>query len=264
MSETTGIQWTDATFNPWWGCTKVSPACDHCYAERDAKRYASDMVLWGDGSMRRTFGEKHWQQPIAWNKRAERAGKRLRVFCASMADVFDKEGPEDERKRLWATIAATPWLDWQLLTKRIGNVAHMVPPRWMTEGWPANVQLGISVVTQGELERDLPKLRALSPRIAFLSCEPLLEPINLLPHLHFGGLDWVIIGGESGPGARPFDPQWALDLVRQCQLGGAWVFVKQMGARPVGMKLRDRKGGDASEWPVDLRVRETPIVAKLS
>lgn len=281
MSDKTGIQWTDATFNVWWGCTKVSPGCDHCYAERDAKRFAPNSVLWGEGSTRRLFGDKHWRAPLLWNDKAARAGKPYRVFCSSMADVFDKDGPDSERARLWALIEATPALTWQLLTKRVGNVLRMVPPTWR-DGFPNNVHMGISVVNQEEAERDIPKLLAIAARVHFLSCEPLLGPIDLRlvrpAPLWAGdgpgamcasfdrlGLHWIIVGGESGPYARPFHLEWAGDLVRQCKAAGVPVFVKQMGARamvasstgaPIRFLFSDRAGGEMHEWPVALRVRE--------
>lgn len=262
MSDVTGIQWTDATFNPWWGCTKVSPACDNCYAERDAKRYHPNEVLWGEGSTRRTFGEQHWKQPLKWNARAKEQGYGGRVFCASMADVFDKDGPQAERERLWRLIEQTPHLDWQLLTKRIGNVSRMVPPHW-ERYWPAQAWLGISVVTPLEVERDVTKLlKIIGPRVRFLSLEPLLQHVDLGPYLP--SLQWVIVGGESGPGAREFHLQWARDVVAQCKAASVPVFVKQMGAKPVAgtipIRYAHRKGGDMDEWPVDLRVQQFPRV----
>lgn len=306
MSDKTGIAWTDATFNPWWGCTKVSPGCDHCYAERDAARFFPSTPIWGHETPRRMFESKHWGQPLAWNARAERAGKRMRVFCASMADVFEKHpGVVEEREKVWTLIHKTPWLDWQLLTKRVGNVERMVPPSWLNGHWPDNAWMGISVVNQEEADRDIPKLLALPARIRWLSCEPLLGPIDLC--LYLSGhedngialgrpvgtcvgwtppVDWVIVGGESGPGARPFHVQWARDIVAMCRAANVPVHVKQFGAdvRSDGISgpgrlwpddtrrsdtgyghfrilLRDKKGGDPAEWPEDLRVREWPLVA---
>lgn len=155
MGENSAIEWTDHTFNPWWGCTKVSPGCDHCYAEAFANRLMAAAHLW-DGN-RRTFHAQHWANPIRWNKAAERQGKRSKVFCASMADVFDKDGPARERLDLWDLIEDTPHLDWLLLTKRVSNVRKLLPEAWLESPRP-NVWIGISVVTQDEADRDIPRL----------------------------------------------------------------------------------------------------------
>lgn len=258
MSEQTGISWTDATFNPWWGCTKVSPACDNCYAERDARRFSPGQVLWGVGADRRTFGDKHWNEPRRWNAKAEREAhdaallglqyRRPRVFCASMADVFDTEAPDGARDRLWELIRETPALDWLLLTKRIGNAKRMLPADWGA-GY-RNVWLGATVVDQGEVDRDVPKLLATPARTRFLSMEPLLGPVTLrwlcawpenAPTTaespsgttnHLDGLrrlDWVIVGGESGPHARPMHPEWARLLRDQCAAADVAFHFKQWG-----------------------------------
>lgn len=267
VAEKTEISWTDATFNPWWGCQKVSPACDHCYAERDAKRFAAGKVLWGVGSKRRIFevstpaGKKHWDAPLHWAKTMPaKLGRRPRVFCASMADVFDKDAPHDERVRLFDLIERTPELDWLLLTKRIGNVKAYMPVTWR-EGQP-NVWLGITVVNQEEADRDIPKLLAVPARVRFLSIEPMLGPINLHPWLcEYGnvakpeqrmgpycearkdGLHWIICGGESGPHARPSHPDWARSLRDQCAAAGVsfhfkqhgeWIGVPDLGRLPGG------------------------------
>jgi protein gp37 len=142
MAEETAIEWCDATFNPWWGCAKVSPACDHCYAERLARRFG---VAWGVDTERRSFGDERWREPLRWDRRAARYGRRLRVFCASMADIFDTNAPEGARERLWGIIRQTPHLTWLLLTKRIGNASRMLPSDW-SDGYP-NVGFGITVAT---------------------------------------------------------------------------------------------------------------------
>jgi protein gp37 len=245
MSEHSAISWTDATFNPWWGCTKVSPACDHCYAERDAHRFAPGRVLWGVGADRRTFGDKHWNEPLRWAKTLPaKLGRRPRVFCASMADVFDKDAPETERHRLWQLIRGTPELDWLLLTKRIGNVPRYMPGDWQAFGLPANVWLGATVVNQEEADRDIPKLLELPARVRFLSIEPMLGPVRIpvwrvdvgRPDPFGIGLHWVIAGGESGPQARPMHPDWPRALRNQCITMGVPFHFKQWGewavARP--------------------------------
>jgi protein gp37 len=170
MGETTGIAWTDHTFNPWWGCTKVSPGCDRCYAETFDRRIGG--AHWGKDAARRVFGEKHWREPLKWNAAAEKAGKRARVFCASMADVFDADAPAGELERLWALIRATPHLDWQLLTKRPARIARALPADW-GDGYP-NVWLGDDRRGPGARRPADPVLRAVPARVRFLSCEPLL------------------------------------------------------------------------------------------
>lgn len=245
----TKIEWATHTFNPWWGCEKVSPGCAHCYAEAFAKR--TGHPVWGSGSERRLFGDKHWNEPLRWNADGGR------VFCASMADVFeDHPAVGAERHRLWDLIAATPRLTWLLLTKRPENVLDMVPVRWL-DGFPRNVWLGTTVEDQERADMRLPHLLGAPAPVRFVSYEPALGPVYFGGALRHG-LDWIIVGGESGPGSRAFDPRWAEDAIRQGSASGAAVFVKQLGARPLGMKLKDRKGGDWDEWPEELRVREFP------
>lgn len=182
MAENSAISWTDHTFNPWIGCTKVSPACDHCYAARqDAFRKWTPE---GWGGPRRRTSDALWRQPVKWNAAHDAFlaahGRRQRVFCASLADVFDNQVPPEWRAELFALIAATPNLDWLLLTKRIGNVATMIEQPGMQKcGLPENVWLGATVVTQEEADRDVPKLLELPARVRFLSIEPMLGPINL-------------------------------------------------------------------------------------
>lgn len=259
MGDKTTIEWTDATFNPWWGCTRISPGCDNCYAARDALRFFPEAVLW-DTKTRRVFGDKHWAVPLAWNARAEKAGKRMRVFCASMADVFDNSpGLEEEREKLWPLIRQTPWLDWQILTKRVGNVARMVPTSWLG-WWPPHVWLGISVVDQVEADRDIPKLLELPVRIRWLSCEPLLGPVSVGPYLTrrhiFGfdvlpGIEWVVAGGESGTHARPMHPDWARHIRNQCNAARVPFLFKQWGEWAPGQmagKLERSYGDGTWSW----------------
>lgn len=246
MGADSRIEWCQHTFNPFIGCTKVSPGCDHCYAETWAKR--SGLVVWG-GERRRTSAGS-WRLPLKWNAQAEREGRRFRVFCASLADVFDKDVPAEWRDDLWRLIESTPNLDWLLLTKRVGNVVHQVWPRWMQAGWPANVWIGATVCNQAEADRDIPKLLEVPARVRFLSIEPMLGPINVGPYLSrtnmpglrmmpgfrdsLPGVDWVICGGESGPKARPMHISWARDLMRQCKAAGVPAMMKQLGAQPRG------------------------------
>ena len=199
MGAITAIQWTDHTFNPWWGCVKVSPGCQNCYAETLAHRYGT---AWGVEGERRQMADSTWAEPVKWNKAASAAGRRARVFCSSMADVFEANAQvESARARLWSLIESTPALDWLLLTKRPGNITGMVPAAWLQEPRP-NVWYGTSVENQKTAERRLPHLLGVPAAVRFLSCEPLLEPVSLAAWLH--GVQWVITGGESGPKAASY------------------------------------------------------------
>jgi len=182
MSENTKIEWADHTFNPWVGCTPMSSACDFCYAEGWAKR-SGHPELW-QGERRRTTAE-NWKQPLKWDRKAAAAGVRARVFCASLADVFDNQVSSLWRLDLWRLIQATPHLDWLLLTKRPQNIAKMVPAfgnasgvnSW-GNGWP-NVWLGVTAENQEDADRRIPILLAMPAAVSFVSMEPLLGPIDL-------------------------------------------------------------------------------------
>lgn len=239
MAENSKIEWTDHTFNPWVGCTKISPACDHCYAEGWAKR-TGGAALWR-GERRRTT-EANWRQPLKWNREAEASGIRRKVFCASLADVFDNQVPAEWRADLWRLIDETPGIDWLLLTKRPQNIVKMMPAVWIwpPSAMPRNIWLGTTVENQAEAERRIPELLTAPAAVRFLSCEPLLGPIDLpLAYLNpvhdfanlFGGarVDWVICGGESGPEARPTHPDWARSLRDQCAAESVPFFFKQWG-----------------------------------
>lgn len=320
MGADTKIEWTDHTFNPWVGCTKVAPGCANCYAERDFDK-RRHFAQWGPNGTRVVTSESNWAKPLKWNREAEAAGVRSRVFCASLADVFeDWNGPileshgdtlfvcecgnkdgarteletpecsagsgsrmrrltlDDLRCRLFALIDATPWLDWQLVTKRPQNLLKMwhspkcpncdeiscTPHKTgvLSAAYRPNVWLLTSVSDQTTADAMIPPLlecRDLVPVLG-LSIEPLLGPVDLTEWLydnccsglreHFdmngeyigsepcqcqGGpiptprLDWVIVGGESGPGARPMHPQWVRSLRDQCQAAGVPFFFKQWG-----------------------------------
>ncbi|KVT68873.1 phage Gp37/Gp68 family protein [Burkholderia ubonensis] len=251
MSENSKIEWTDHTFNPFIGCTKVSPGCDHCYAEHlmDTRMHK---VVWGPRGERVRTSASTWRQPVRWNARhaefSAARGRRQRVFCASLADVFDNAVDPAWRRDLFALIASTPNLDWLLLTKRIGNVAEML--RGIdVDRLSDNVWLGATIVNQAEADRDIPKLLAVPARVRFLSMEPLLGPVDLLAsgdvlcrcggclemaatypeHAGLQRIDWVIVGGESGHGARPMHPAWATDLRDQCARAGVPFLFKQHG-----------------------------------
>lgn len=224
MGENSKIEWTTHTFNPWWGCTKVSEACKHCYAEAWARRVGQN--VWGPKVSRRFFGEAHWSQPLRWNKVASEGGARPRVFCASMADVFeDRDELSPQRAKLWPLIEATPNLDWLLLTKRPQNVRRLAG--WGEE-WPLNVWLGTTVELQARADELLPHLAGVPARVRFISAEPLLGMLGLERHLG-STINWVITGGESGPKARPASPAWFRSLLQQCMSAAVPFHFKQWG-----------------------------------
>lgn len=299
--ENSGIQWTDDTFNPWIGCTKVSPGCKNCYAEADQDKRRG-RAKWGLNGTRSVTGLDNWRKPIIWNKQAELSGKPRRVFCSSLADVFEKYddqvvdakgqllfypfekllGPVDPahpidnfhlytqewidkhwngenqmlpltldiiRSRLFKMIEETPYLTWQILTKRPENILEMVPIEWGKNGWPDNVWIGTSVENQEAATERIPKLLHVPAKIKFISCEPLLGPVDLTD-LSYGGsslnaltggddylgmivttdcINWVIVGGESGVNARPMHPEWAYQIIADCERYKTSAFFKQHG-----------------------------------
>lgn len=250
MAKNSRIEWTTHTFNPWWGCVKVSPACKHCYAESWAKRVGQP--VWGIRADRRFFGDTHWNEPLRWDREAARSGERARVFCASMADVFeDRRDLDPWRDRLWTLIEATPNLDWLLLTKRPQHVAGTVP--W-DDRWPENVWLGTTVEDQECADERLPLLAAIPAAVRFISAEPLLGPVDLREWAT--SLDWVITGGESGPKARPSSPSWFRDLMNQCMATGIAFHFKQWGdwAPGQGVPLAKVRAERAADGTTMLRV----------
>lgn len=278
MAEGTKIEWADHTFNPWIGCTKVSPACDHCYAEAQASRYWPGEQLWA-GNRKRTSAN-NWRQPLKWNRQAAefraKHGRAPMVFCASLADVFDNQVPDQWREDLWRLIEATPDLVWLLLTKRPQNIRKMLPPFPDTgemeidpwgNGWP-NVWLGTTVENQAEADRRIPHLLSVPAAKRFLSCEPLLGPVDLTQYVNIAGgafiddplagalmadavedgagwvrpcVDWVIAGGESGPHARPSHPHWFRGLRDQCAAAGVPFLFKQWGEWIEGAQTEDTR-----------------------
>ncbi|MCA8411582.1 phage Gp37/Gp68 family protein [Burkholderia multivorans] len=284
MSENTKIEWCDHTFNPWEGCQKVGPGCEHCYAETHNARFAGGTAVnWGPGATRRRTSPANWRKPLAWEAaHAEffaAHGRRQRVFCASLADVFDNAVPDAWRADLFDLIWNTPHLDWLLLTKRVGNAMAMIDRALELSGrnvntpWPwSNVWLGATIVNQAEADRDIEKLLVTPAHVHFLSMEPLLGAVDLesvgwpsiaghrvdvlrggywnkagvlacgpaaglgeqrggfTNHSDMAGrIDWVIVGGESGSGARPMHPDWARSLRDQCAAAGVPFLFKQWG-----------------------------------
>lgn len=253
--ENSKIEWTHHTFNPWIGCTKVSPGCKNCYAEElMANRYGK--VKWGPGGVRVKTSAANWKKPMQWQRQAEKEGVRYRVFCASLADIFEDKPDQREEMNAWRVelfrlIEKTPNLDWLLLTKRpdkAGDFFRMLEQDDEGRYWYdidldelsppfPNVWLGTSVENQEQADKRIPELLRIPARGYFLSCEPLLEKVNIAQYLcfpvgdvgHFNFVDWVIVGGESGKNARPMNENWVMDLLRQCKKTSTPFLFKQWG-----------------------------------
>lgn len=317
MGENSKISWTDNTFNPWSGCTKVSPGCAHCYAETLSHRAPSTFGEWGKGAPRKRTSERNWNDPIRWNRNAERnadasgdgaydsplsqPARRPRVFCASLSDWLDDEVPVEWLRDLLALIHKTPYLDWLLLSKRpenwaprieavlklleatpgfaaLPNSSETVRLRDFLGDWfvlrrpPHNVWIGTTVENQDMVAKRIPVLLSIPATVRFLSCEPLLGPVNLAsvmlgdPAIEFDPLrgtaladpaevyrqkiHWVIVGGESGPGARPMSAEWARSLRDQCSSAGVSYFFKQWGGVRKEDHGRELDGRTHDEFPI--------------
>lgn len=313
MSEHTKIEWCDDTHNFWRGCAKVPgrPGCANCYAEKLVTARLGG--TWGKGAPR--VRAKDFDAPIRWNKKpwvCDACGKasdglarnqcdcgvkfhRRRVFSLSLGDWLDDEVPIEWLADMLDVIRRCPNLDFLLLTKRLDlfdrrlqdaiNICERMGGLeiwlrlWAHEGTPPhNVWLGCSVENQAVADMEIPKLLAIPAVVRFLSCEPLLGPVNFDPrwlYTKVHNINWIIVGGESGPKARPCNVKWIQDIVRQCAAAAVPCFVKQLGSNPVHfhdrtycpacdgaaypLELHHPKGGDPAEWPVDLRVRQFPV-----
>jgi len=307
VSDKSGIQWTDATWNPVRGCTRVSEGCRNCYAERQTSRfpYGQPYAQNGKWTGRVELIEARLDQPLRWRK-------PRRVFVNSMSDLFHESLPDEAIDMVFAVMALAPRHTFQVLTKRpermlalasnsgrLSRVAQVIAADFgrgeesMRLRWPIpNVWLGVSVEDQATADERIPLLFQTPAALRFVSYEPALGPVAFQPWLRgalIPGVDWLIVGGESGPGARPFDVAWARSAVAQCKAAGVPVFVKQLGALPITrcsncgitvgrvlggfvdicgpthallvaefQRIRNSKGGDPDEWPEDLRVREFP------
>ena len=231
MAKTTNISWTDRTFNPWIGCTKVSEECRYCYAE-DVARKPTINVAWGPGKQRRPASEAKWRELVRWNQEAEKKGVRIKVFCASMADVFDKEAPPGALEQLFDTIRQTPHLDYQLLTKRPELIERLLRGIGVWDCLPlSNVWLGFTAGNQESFDKRWPLIRDTPAAVRFCSYEPALGPM-LLPEDTQGRLHWFICGGETHPKkyeGRRMSPDWARSLRGQCARKGIAFFFKQWG-----------------------------------
>lgn len=306
MAEYTLVEWTDHTYNEWIGCFKKSPGCANCFAEVDSPaRIARGQgrELWGKDAPRQVVSESTQRKPLAWNRKAEAEGVRRRVFAFSQGDwLEDRPDLLEPRARLFGMIRETPWLDWLLLTKRpeswrkvMRETAEAISKidagkqylrvdllDWLGGDFvPPNVWFGVSVESQEYADERIPLLLEIPAKVRFLSMEPLLGPVDVSPYLEsvwcgeadpdspgytVPGLDWVIVGGESGRGARPCDLAWIRSIRDQCSAAGVAFFLKQLGARPEPPEwwdesttphtrrlIRHKKGGDPAEWPEDLR-----------
>lgn len=324
MAANTKIQWATHTMNPWRGCSKVHTGCANCYAEATSKRNETILGTWGPNGTRVVAAERAWSEVLKWNKAAAKLSERPRVFCASLADVFeDWSGPmlnhngeplyrvsenggtarpgewstcaalgpcwaltlDVVRRRLFALIDSTPALDWLILTKRPENVRKFWPAvdvhsqeqaddrNERGELYRRNVWIGTSISDQETADKWTPRLLGLDDLapVRFLSAEPLVGPIDFAMRtdgtggsaLNFAGVNLVIVGGESGPGARPCSVEWVRDIVRQCAEANVACFVKQLGSNVEPfICLADPKGGNPDEWPKDLRVRQMPEVCR--
>lgn len=255
----TKIEWCDYTFNPWIGCSKVSPGCENCYAE-NLMDDRFGRVKWGPNGTRKKTSEANWKKPLMWNRKAEAEGNRYKVFCASLADIFENRPELSQwRMELFSLIEETSFLDWLILTKRPENVYKMVDELWweQTRGgefsdFPENLWMGVSVENQEQANIRIPQLLKIPAKVRFLSCEPLLEELSLTAicsdgpsaiynKVYFSALsdygiffpqkvDWVIVGGESGHNARPMHPDWVRSIRDQCVDAGVPFLFKQWGA----------------------------------
>jgi len=249
LSETTAIQWTNRTWNPWRGCTKVHPRCKNCYMFTEQARYGQDPSV--------VIRTKTWNDPIRWQKKAAGAGVSEMVFTCSWSDWFHVDA-DQWRPEAWDIVKRCPNLTFQILTKRPQRIAGCLPNDW--DGGYPNVWLGSSLDPDDNHGMELFKIPA---RVKFLSLEPLLGPVDLSKVL--SAANWIICGGESGPGARPCRVEWIRSIINQCQAAGLPCFTKQMGSNLVGDEfdkwvchMKHKKGGEPSEWPADLRIREFP------
>jgi protein gp37 len=230
MSTDTNIGWTDGTFNPWIGCTKLSPACDNCYAKDWDKRYRHG-AHWGPGAPRIRTSNSNWKEPAKWHRKAQAAGIRKKVFCGSLCDIADNAVPRLWQEDLANVVLNTPSLDWQFLTKRPQNLTKFYPAEVIRRIWA-----GTTVENQEWAARRIPILVQIPSLIHWLSVEPLLEPIEL----NLSAIDWVIIGGESGPKWRQriMDIRWMRSIVEQCMSANVPVFIKQGSALLPGQQGR--------------------------
>ena len=249
MGQQSKIQWTDATWNPWHGCVKVSPGCKYCYMFRDKERYKKDPT-----EVIRSAA--NFNAPLRWGKIP--ANDDMKIFTCSWSDFFI-EAADTWREDAWKIIKDTPQLTYQILTKRPERIKDCLPADW-GEGYP-NVWLGVSVESQLQTDRIL-FLSDIPAQIRFISAEPLIGPIDFIGISEV--IHWMIIGGESGNENgkykyRPCNEGWIYEIIGDCNMVDIPVFVKQLGTHlSKELKLKDRHGGNMDEWPESLQIREFP------
>lgn len=235
MGQKTTIEWTETTWNPLTGCTKISPGCTHCYAERMSLRLrAMGQPNYVNG-FELTLHERMLNLPLRWKK-------PQRVFVNSMSDLFHKDVPFEFIARVFAVMQQASQHRFQVLTKRADRLAELAP----NLPWPHNVWMGVSV-ERADYSWRIDRLRSVPARIRFLSVEPLLGP---LPDLNLAGIHWAIVGGESGPGARPMNSAWVTDLRDQCQTANVAFFFKQWGGPVKSKRGRDLDGRTWDDMPI--------------
>lgn len=219
------IGWCDLTWNPWWGCHKISEGCRNCYADAGSKRFGHD--VWGLKAPRRFLSDDNWEKPLKWNMQAQLQGKRLRVFGGDMCDLFeDRPDLVGHRQLFWKLVNLTPCIDWQLCTKRPENILSMLPPDW-GKGYP-NIWMGTTIESNKYVHRaDL--LRAVPAVVRFISYEPALGPLEMLK---LNGLDWLIYGGEQCFGFTQDETEWAKDIEARCKKAGVVFYYKQSSGNP--------------------------------
>jgi protein gp37 len=245
MAGSTTIEWTDATWNPVTGCTKISAGCDHCYAERFSERFRGTPNHPFATGFDLTLRPERLEQPLRWRH------SRM-IFVNSMSDLFHKEIPTSYISSVFDTMEAAHWHVYQVLTKRSSLLQKFINNRYSERKVPAHIWLGVSVEDKKATSR-VEHLRKANATVRFLSIEPLLAPVGKL-NLH--GIDWVIVGGESGPHARPMDPAWALDIRDQCMAKKIAFFFKQWGGRS------PKAGGrllDGEEWSQFPKIKKGPL-----
>jgi protein gp37 len=250
VGDKSGIEWTDATWNPITGCTKVSPGCAHCYAEAITLRFKrGGPFLPGKTTIR--LHPDRLDQPARWRE------PRM-VFVNSMSDLFHEEVPFHFIRQVFQVMEANPKHTYQVLTKRPERMLEFTSTR--SQAWPDQIWIGVSVENQYWADKRIPLLKRVPAKVRFLSCKPLLRPIDL----DLEGIHWVIAGGESGRRARPMDVGWVRSLRDQCANADTPLFVKQLGTRwAQANRASDHKGGAVGDWPADLDIREYPNPRKL-
>lgn len=224
MGENSKIEWCHHTWNPWRGCTKVSSGCAHCYAEKLSHRNPRSLGIWGDNGSRAVGSESYWREPFKWNQQAQSERVRRRVFCGSLMDAAeDRPELEPLRERMKETVEAAHWLDWLLLSKRPENYSRMF---W--DVWPENAWAGTSAEDDETFRRRTSYLMRVKAVVRFVSCEPMIGRIDIPAGVLRSG-DMVIVGGESGRGARAMNPEWVRWMRDTCSAWGIPFFFKQWG-----------------------------------